>query len=166
MDILETIKLLESKIKNPEKGLPYDFFLFISRMTPLINVDLLIKDKRGRTLLAWRDDKFGNKGWHIPGGIVRYKEKLEHRIQEVAKNEIGVKVKYEKVPIAYNEIILKQKTRGHSISFLFRCKVPENFIPLNKGIKPFHSGYLKWHNKCPKKLIKVHEIYRKFINER
>lgn len=166
MDIREAIKFLELKIKNPKKGLPYDFFLFISRMTPLINVDLLIKDNKGRILLSWRDDKFAGKGWHIPGGIVRYKEKLEQRIQEVAKNEIGTKVKFEKVPIAYNEIILKQKTRGHFISLLYRCSVPENFIPLNKDISPFHPGYLKWHNKCPKNLIKVHEIYRKYIDER
>ena len=76
MDTKIAIKFLENQIKNPSKGLPQEIFFFISRITPMINVDLLIKDEKGRTLLAWRDDEF-YKGWHIPGGIIRFKEKTE-----------------------------------------------------------------------------------------
>ena len=40
----KNILLLEKYIRNPKKGLPQNFFLFLSRVTPLINVDLLIKN--------------------------------------------------------------------------------------------------------------------------
>ena len=87
----------------------------------------LIKDKKGRTLLAWRNDKYSGAGWHVPGGIIRYKEKMEKRINEVAKLEIGTKVKFNKEPLAINQIILNQKERAHFISFLFYCAVKDGF---------------------------------------
>ena len=74
------ISNLEKKISNKKKGLPEDIFLFTSRITPLINVDLLIKDKKLGTLLTWRNK--GEKypaGWHVPGGIIRFKEKIYNR---------------------------------------------------------------------------------------
>lgn len=40
------INKIEKKIENPSKGLPEDIFRFISRITPLINVDLLIQNKK------------------------------------------------------------------------------------------------------------------------
>ena len=42
----QLIKKLESKISNSKKGLPEDIFLFLSRISPLINVDLLKKEKK------------------------------------------------------------------------------------------------------------------------
>lgn len=162
MEIDEAIKFLEKQIKNPEEGLPEKIFLFISRITPLINVDLLIKDEGGRTLLSWRDDIHG-RGWHIPGGIVRFKEKFETRIRKVTEKEIGAEIEFEKVPLAVNEIICKHDTRGHFISFLYRCFLSEKFIPENKGLNEKDAGYLRWHSSCPENLIKVHEVYKKFI---
>ena len=88
MDIGEVIKFIDNQISNPSSGLPEELFLFVSRMTPMVNVDLLIKDENGRILLSWRDYKYDGTGWHVPCGIVRYKEKLETRILKVAEKEI------------------------------------------------------------------------------
>jgi len=165
MDINKLIKSLEKQIKNPSLGLPEDVFFFISRITPMINVDLLIKDENGRILLSWRDDKFHEEGWHIPGGIIRFKENIETRIKKVAETEIGTPVKFDPVPIDINQIILKQNTRGHFISILYNCFIPSKFVPKNEGLSNKDQGYLKWHDSCPENLIKVHEIYRKYISE-
>ena len=75
MELREIIDILESSIPNPSKGLPEEVFLFVSRITPLINVDLLIKNEQNHTLLTWRNDSY-YLGWHIPGGIIRYKETI------------------------------------------------------------------------------------------
>lgn len=163
MNIVEAIEFLEKSIHDPHSGLPEEIFLFVTRITPMVNIDLLIKDEKNRTLLSWRDDPFSGKGWHIPGGIVRYKERLIERVKKVAEIEIGTEVKFEPVPIAINEIILPQNTRGHFISFLYKGFVSGKFIPQNKGLKKYDNGYLEWHKNCPENLIKVHEIYRKFI---
>ena len=46
MNLKNHIDILEKKIKEPKKGLPEEIFLLISRISPLINVDLLIKNKK------------------------------------------------------------------------------------------------------------------------
>jgi len=156
---------LEKQISNPSIGLPEDIFFFVSRITPLINVDLLIKDEVGRTLLSWRNDRFHGSGWHIPGGIIRYKEKIETRIKKVVKTEIRRAIKFEPKPIAINQFICKHKTRGHFISLLYRCFLSSKYILKNKKLNENDAGYLKWHDSCPKNLLKVQRIYKKFINE-
>lgn len=57
MQIKRGIDALETLIGNPSEGLPEDIFLFVSRVTPLLNVDLLIKNESNRTLLTWRDER-------------------------------------------------------------------------------------------------------------
>lgn len=165
MKILDAITVLEKKAPHPHQGLPDDIFYYISRTTPLVNVDLLIKDERGRTLLAWRNDPYCGQGWHVPGGILRFKETLETRLKKVAETEIGAPVEFEPEPLATNTIILKQKTRGHFISFLFKCYLPHSFLPENKGLKETDAGYLKWHQSCPKNLLKTQKKYEVYINE-
>ncbi len=163
MNCKEAIKFLDKQIQNPSSGLPGDIFLFVSRLVPMVNVDLLVKDENGRTLLSWRDDQYCGKGWYVPGGIVRFKEKLETRLLKVAETEIGAMVKFDPVPIAINQIICKHNTRGHFISILYKCFLSGKFIPKNIGLSKKDKGYLKWHDSCPKNLIKIHEMYRKYI---
>jgi hypothetical protein len=85
LNLTDAISVLVKRVPDPSRGLPEEIFYYISRTTPLINVDLLIKDEKGRTLLSWRDDAYAGKGWHVPGGIVRFKESLETRIRRVAE---------------------------------------------------------------------------------
>ena len=163
MNVHGAIRFLDRQISNPSLGLPEEIFLFISRTTPLVNVDLLIKDENGRVLLSWRDDQYCGKGWHVPGGIVRFKEKLETRLQKIVETEIGAKVEFDPVPIAINQMIGERNTRGHFISILYKCFLSGKFTPKNTGLSKNDKGYLMWHDFCPKNLIKVHEIYRNYI---
>jgi len=164
MNIHETIKFLDKQIPNPSLGLTEEVFLFISRITPMINVDLLIKDENGRVLLSWRDDQYTGIGWHVPGGIVRFKENLEKRLLKVAETEIGAVVEFDPVPIAVNQLIHDQRnTRGHFISILYNCFLCSKFIPTNTGLTNTDKGYLMWHNSYPENMVKVHEMYRKYI---
>lgn len=57
MQIKRGIDALETLIGNPSEGLTEDIFLFVSRVTPLLNVDLLIKNESNRTLLTWSDER-------------------------------------------------------------------------------------------------------------
>lgn len=159
------IDMLESYIQNPKRGLPEQLFLFVSRITPLVNVDLLIKNEQHQTLLTWRDDGYYPPGWHVPGGIIRYKEPIVERVKIVAKDELGVEVEFIRNPIAINEIINNaQKNRGHAISLLYQCSLitqPDERLRC-KGKSPNPNEWM-WHSSCPADIIPVHEIYRSFI---
>lgn len=165
MEVIKAISILEKAVPKPTLGLPDDIFYYISKTTPMVNVDLLIKDENQRTLLSWRDDPCAGKGWHIPGGIIRFKETFDFRIQKVAQLEVGVKeISYDPTPFAVNQIILQDADiRGHFISILYKCFLSSDFVPENNGLIPFSPGYLEWHDSCPDDLLKLQDIYREFI---
>jgi len=153
-------------IPNSKAGLPQEAFYFVSQLTPMINVDLLIKDKLGKTLLTWRDDKFYGPAWHIPGGIIRFKEKIEDRINKVAENELGCEVKFCTTPLDIREMMNKDRDiRGHFISMLYSCEIVGNPDNLKRSLdnNPRH-GQWAWHEEAPQNLLRVHEPFRKFIN--
>lgn len=165
MELRKIIDILESFIQNPSKGLPEELFLFVSRITPIINVDLLIKNEQNHTLLTWRDDGYYPPGWHVPGGIVRYKEKIAERVNAVAKNELGAEVEFNPAPLAINEVIHNtRKNRGHFISLLYQCRfvTPPDESLRCKNNSPNRNEWM-WHSSCPANIISVHEMYRKFI---
>jgi len=165
MTILEAIKCLKKNVPNPSKGLPEDLFYYISSATPIINVDLLIKNKKGYILLAWRDDQYAGKGWHVPGGIIRFKETIKERINEVARIEIGTFIDYyDPEPIAINEIFnYEREVRSHFISLLYKCSLPADVVLNNKESSRSDPGYLMWHKSCPDDLLKLQDIYRKYL---
>ena len=165
LNLRKAIDVLESSIQDPSKGLPEEVFLFISRITPLINVDLLIKNDENQTLLTWRDDVYCDPGWHIPGGIIRHKETFADRIKAVAKNELGAEVEFNPIPLAMNEVIIKKRrNRSHFISLLYSCRFltqPAEKLRCN-GNSPKHAEWM-WHDTPPDNILKVHEMYRNFI---
>ena len=158
----DIIKALEQCIPNSREGLPQEVFEFISRLTPMVNVDLLVKDGRG-TLLSWRDDEYSGPGWHVPGGIVRFKEDFATRIEKVAETELGTIVEFGTDPVAINQVFCDHDTRGHFISFLFECSVAKDYEPDNGELSENDVGYMRWHKSCPDNIVKVHEMYRGLI---
>ena len=73
--IIQLKNAMELENVNPTEGLPEELFVFSSTLIPLVNVDLLVTNENGQLLLSWRDDIYHGKGWHLPGGCVRLREK-------------------------------------------------------------------------------------------
>ena len=164
MTLPDAVRLLDNLCADPTTGLPEDIFLFVSRVTPLVNVDLLIKDEDQRTLLTWRSDQYYGAGWHIPGGIIRYKETAPQRIREVARKELGASVDFDPAPIAVTESIAPERNRGHFISLLYRCRLTSGPDPQRQSLTdPPEPGSWRWHTAPPPDLLKVHNIYRSFL---
>ena len=164
------IKAIKSLIKNPNLGLGTDLLHFVSELTPLVNVDLLIQKKiAGKigTLLTWREDNF-YRGWHFPGGIIRYKETMSERVKKVALNELGVENLELEGPINLEEIInFDRSIRGHFISLLFRCNLktePTEALKFINNAK-ITNGVWKYHNRIPKDLLKQHLRYIRYFHE-
>jgi colanic acid biosynthesis protein WcaH len=163
-----SISLLDQKIGDPHLGLPEEVFLFTSRITPMVNVDMLIRNSNNEVLLTWRDDNSYTAGWHIPGGIVRYKESMFERLKKIGKIELDADFTFSSKPSIVNEIIRspERKNRGHFISFLFkgelRSQLNGNKKYLDNG-KP-KDGMWKWHKVCPSNILPVHLMYKEVIN--
>ena len=128
------------------------------------NVDLLIQDDRSRTLLTWRDDEFFGAGWHLPGGIIRYKETAAERIRACAREELGADVASDAAPLLVVETIRRQATRGHFISLLFRCRLISLPDPAKRAATDTPvAGQWRWHQRCPPDLPVVQRPYAPFF---
>jgi len=148
-----------------EQGVPHDLFVFLSRIVPIVNVDLLIRDYRLGTLLTWRDDEYYGPGWHIPGGVIRYKETFETRIRLTARAELETDVAFDPEPITLVQTIEPvRRERGHFISLLYCCRLlgPPAERLRHAGSQPA-PGHWAWHSACPPDLIAEQARYRRFI---
>jgi ADP-ribose pyrophosphatase YjhB (NUDIX family) len=164
MTLPDAVRLLDEFAGDPATGLPEELFLFVSRVTPLVNVDLLIQDDHHRTLLTWRSDEYHGAGWHVPGGIIRYKETAHQRIREVARQELSASVDFEPAPAAVMEAFSRQRNRGHFISLLYRCRLTSQLDPQRQATTdPPEPGSWRWHSGPPADLLEVHNMYRKFL---
>lgn len=149
------------EVEDPEKGLADDVFDFVSRITPMVNVDLLVFDPSNKFLLTRRETDQFMSGWHVPGSIVRYKEDLRNRLKQLIKVEFGnMSILSLQMVCCYQIVLNKNRTRrGHFISFLYKGIADE---PVSKGQLNAISG--KWFAQCPEDLIPVHEIYRNLMS--
>jgi len=164
MTLHASIAPLEAAIGDPRQGLPEEVFLFTSRITPLINVDLLIQDDAGRTLLTWRDDESFGPGWHIPGGIIRYKQTTAESIRDCARRELGAEVTFDPEPLLVSETIRPCRDRGHFISLLYRCRLTTPPDPALRW-ESHHAGpgAWRWHATCPADLLQAQAQYVRFF---
>jgi colanic acid biosynthesis protein WcaH len=159
------LDVINAWVDEPREGLPEEFFLFISRFTPLVNVDLLIRDECRRTLLTWRDDETYGAGWHIPGGIIRYKETAEDRIRATAALELGSEIRFEPRPILIEQSIEpNRRERGHFVSLVYRCYLltPPDPARRYESGRPLSEQWA-WFEDCPADLIEAQAAYRRLF---
>ncbi len=168
--IEQAVQTLLSAKLDARNGLPEDLFLLVSTLTPIPNVDLLIRDKKGRILLAWRDDPYYGRGWHIPGGCIRFGETMAQRLQRTAVSELGCEVEFEPEPLTVRDVLrgpmpglANPDIRGHNLTVLFRCSLPKGYRIDNRGKSETDPGFLKWFEKIPDNLLWVHHVYKEFL---
>lgn len=173
--IREMKQLMTEAGIDPSKGLGTDLFLFASTLMPIVNVDLLTTNDKHQILLSWRDDEFSGKGWHVPGGCIRFGEHIEERIQKTAISELGTEVDYIGRPFGVYEFLngpeaLKRKNyeRCHTVSLPFVCIVPDSYeIPTEKEWDEKHCipGTLRWFDEPPADVIECHRCYKDLLNQ-
>src|SRR5580765_2614895 len=154
---------LDAWAVSPENGLPGELFRVLTRLVPVVNVDLLVVDERLGTLLTWRHDENYGPGWHVPGGIIRYQETAEVRVQRTARAELGAEVEFDPAPILIHQAISQRRERGHMISLLYRCRLlspPAGHLRAAVAPEP---GQWTWHRECPANLLPEQSQYRSVI---
>ena len=160
-------KLLEIDARD---GLPDKLFLALSAILPIANVDLLTLDEEGQILLAWRDDEYFGKGWHLPGGCLRYKETMLERVQKTALAEIGREVKVVPVPLVVRDVILGKgemtpRLRAHNLAVLYECRLSHDAVAETMREGEHEAGDLQWFASLPSNLLAVHDVYHDVFAE-
>jgi len=76
--------------------MPFEVWREIVSLVPAPAVEVLVSHDNKDFLLTERNDKYW-QGWHIPGGYLLGKEKIEDACNRLAKKELGMEVNFEKV---------------------------------------------------------------------
>jgi colanic acid biosynthesis protein WcaH len=65
-------------------------FLQIIDATPLVSIDLVIRNERDQVLMGKRSNRPAKGLWFVPGGRIRKKERVEEALRRIAAAETGV----------------------------------------------------------------------------
>ena len=169
MNLNEALDLSLEAVGDARRGLPPEVFRFVSRLTPLVIVDLLVRSgesgRAGAFLLTWRDDEF-YQGWHVPGGIIRFKERWQTRIEAVARTELGSHIEPNPTLLGVFELMAPTRdVRGHFISLLFECRLSAALDPALecRDTTAPRSGEWSWFERPPSNLLAQQYAYRSYM---
>ena len=67
-------------------------FLEIVRNSPLVSVDFVVRDERGRMLVGLRNNEPAKDCWFVPGGRICKDERIVDAQRRVAREELGIEL--------------------------------------------------------------------------
>ena len=70
--------------------LPPDLFKRVVELTPLVSIDLVVRDESGRMLVGLRANRPAQGYWFVPGGRVGKNETLREAFDRLTGAELGV----------------------------------------------------------------------------
>lgn len=65
-------------------------FLKIVASTPLVSIDLVVRNEKGQVLLGYRRNRPAQNFWFVPGGRIRKNERTQDALQRIAQHELGI----------------------------------------------------------------------------
>ena len=80
----------EYRIGTSLMWLSDDTFKTVIASTPLISIDLIVKNEKGEVLLGKRANARAKGDWFVPGGRVRKNETLDDAFVRLVKEELGI----------------------------------------------------------------------------
>ncbi|WP_144192850.1 GDP-mannose mannosyl hydrolase [Paraburkholderia fungorum] len=65
-------------------------FLDVVRLTPLVAIDLIVRDAEARVLIGHRRNRPARDTWFVPGGRIHKDETLDAAFARIADAELGI----------------------------------------------------------------------------
>ena len=70
-------------------------FFEVVRVSPLVSVDLVVRDPSGRTLVGLRNNEPAKDCWFVPGGRICKGERITDAFERVDREELGAPVPHD-----------------------------------------------------------------------
>lgn len=135
-----------------------DLFSSIIKNTPLISIDLVVKNSEYKILLGKRVNKPAVGSWFVPGGRIYKDETIEKAFQRITKDEIGKEFSVEEAKFKglyqhfYDDNVFNDNFSTHYIVLGFELVINEE---LSLGTIQ-HEKY-KWFDE--KELLESEDVY-------
>jgi colanic acid biosynthesis protein WcaH len=128
--------------------LPNNTFQTIIESTPLISIDLLIKNSQGQFLLGFRNNKPAQGYWFVPGGRILKDESIENSFIRLLKDELGVSASIKDAQFSgvyqhfYSDNVFGYDVTTHYVVLAYKLELD---IDLSDLPDVQHSDY-QWFN--------------------
>jgi len=99
-----------------------DTFSKVIASTPLISIDLVVRNASGQILLGLRTNRPAQGFWFVPGGRIVKNESIEQAFKRLTKAELGVELSIDNAKYLglyehfYNDSVFGAGNNGKSIS--------------------------------------------------
>ncbi|MEO0836741.1 MAG: GDP-mannose mannosyl hydrolase [Cyanobacteria bacterium J06642_3] len=134
-------------------------FAFIVKNTPLISIDLVIVDNRGKILVGLRNNEPARGKWFVPGGRIYKNESIESAFSRISSAELGISLEIKKAEMLgvfehiYDTNFANSPGFGtHYVVLAYRVYVPDVIVDLPQDQ---HRNYL-WITEQDLEKIDVH----------
>lgn len=67
-----------------------EIFLGVIAATPLVSIDLIIRNEQGQILLGQCTNRPAMNFWFVPGGRIRKNERVQEALRRISAKELGV----------------------------------------------------------------------------
>jgi colanic acid biosynthesis protein WcaH len=71
------------------KRIPQDVFKLIVEHTPLVSIDLIVRNEGGHMLLGMRRNRPAQDCWFVPGGRIAKNEPMAQAFLRITRDELG-----------------------------------------------------------------------------
>lgn len=123
-----------------------DVFSTVIESTPLVSIDLVIKNKQGLYLFGYRTNKPAKGYWFTPGGRILKNEKVDEAFFRLVKDEIGLALQINQATFLgiydhfYSDCVFGDDISTHYVVIAYQIE-----LDLNLGDLPLaqHNEY-KW----------------------
>ena len=72
-------------------------FLRIIEATPLVSIDLIVRNEKGEALLGHRRNRPAQGFWFVPGGRIRKNERVNEALLRISRRELGMEISQAKL---------------------------------------------------------------------
>jgi colanic acid biosynthesis protein WcaH len=66
----------------------------VIKRTPLVSIDLIVKNEQNKVLLGMRKNEPARGFWFVPGGRIMLNERISDALERIARNEVGTEASF------------------------------------------------------------------------
>ncbi|MHC4622729.1 MAG: GDP-mannose mannosyl hydrolase [Planctomycetota bacterium] len=119
----------------------------VVRKTPLVSIDLIVRNENGEVLVGFRRNQPAKDYWFVPGGRIFKDERITQAFERIAYDELGIKSAFEDARflgvfehLYPNNFTEKQAFSTHYVVLAYEVRINEGTLNLPQDQ---HSEY-KW----------------------
>lgn len=143
-----------------------DVFRKVIESTPLVSIDLIVRNVSGQVLLGERNNSPAKGYWFVPGGRIYKNEKIADALQRISINEIGYPLSLENCTLKgvyehfYDDGFYGESDSTHYLALGF-----ETSLSVEKLSLPFlqHNSYRFFSELELSKSSEVHRFTKEYF---